>query len=291
MGNPRTRFAWYALPPYFSQIRSTDSEPYPFPGLAGCAIAVNRETFFAMGGFDPNLEIWGGEHFELAFRTWIPLPYSFVGPALVILAKNLLRVANVWMDEYKHIVERSIRGMLGFLPVFSQQEMVTIDERRSLRRQLQCKNFTWYLEHIFPEAEVPANNSIHFGEFLNINTSRCLTVENNTLAPTKKKCGGFMIVPEDHFTIDSNGRFRHKGRCIVPDRKSTNLVINEEYCFNSEHYWHGANSVGPIVYSDAEGTLCLTHDLDLEQIRLNVCDVHEQAQTWMSLYYLQDDVK
>ncbi|XP_046371235.1 polypeptide N-acetylgalactosaminyltransferase 6-like [Haliotis rufescens] len=301
------RFAWYSPPPYLSQIRSTDSEPYPSPSLVGCAIAVNREHFFAMGGFDPNLEIWGGEHFELAFRTWMcgglvetipcstvghlyrPLPYSFGGPALVILAKNLLRVANVWMDEYKHIVERSIRGLLGFLPLFSQQEMVTIDERRSLRRQLNCKNFTWYLEHIFPEAEVPANNSVYFGEFLNVNTSHCLTVENNTLVPTKRKCGSFVIVPENHFTVDSQGRFRHKGRCIVPNKNTMNLIMNEEHCFNTEHFWYGVNTTGPIVYSDAEGKLCLTHDLDLEQIRLNVCDVNDLEQMWASLYYLKDD--
>ena len=46
-------------------------EPYKVPSFLGCAIAVRRDFFQHLGGFDPALELWGGENFELGFQAWL----------------------------------------------------------------------------------------------------------------------------------------------------------------------------------------------------------------------------
>jgi len=41
------------------------------PTLVGCALAVRKDYFFSIGGFDDDMAIWGAENIELAFRVWM----------------------------------------------------------------------------------------------------------------------------------------------------------------------------------------------------------------------------
>ena len=56
-----------------SRARGVDMETLPFrtAALVGCALAVNKEYFFRIGGFDEGMNVWGGENIELAMRNWL----------------------------------------------------------------------------------------------------------------------------------------------------------------------------------------------------------------------------
>nr|XP_041573526.1 polypeptide N-acetylgalactosaminyltransferase 3 isoform X3 [Taeniopygia guttata] len=55
-----------------------------------------------------------------------------------------------------------------------------ISKRIDLRQRLQCKNFTWYLSNVYPEAYVPDLNPLFSGYLKNIGNRMCLDVgENN----------------------------------------------------------------------------------------------------------------
>ncbi len=39
------------------------------PTMAGGLLAADRKYFFEVGGYDPGMDIWGGENLELSFRV------------------------------------------------------------------------------------------------------------------------------------------------------------------------------------------------------------------------------
>ena len=99
-------------------------EPYPVPMLGAGFLAIRRDTFFATGGFDAGLLLWGCEDAELCLRLWtlglecIVVPTVDVGhffrpahPYRIhwdVVLHNMLRVGVVHFgtDRLRRLVER-----------------------------------------------------------------------------------------------------------------------------------------------------------------------------------------
>lgn len=71
-------------------------------------------------------------------------PYGSDDPHDTML-KNSLRVAHVWMDEYKDYFLRNAKTI----------NYGDISERLALRQKLKCKTFGWYLKVVYPELTLP----------------------------------------------------------------------------------------------------------------------------------------
>ncbi|KAJ8725219.1 hypothetical protein PYW07_016177 [Mythimna separata] len=158
----RGAFDWeffYKRLPVLPKDQENMPEPFESPVMAGGLFAISRKFFWELGGYDPGLDIWGGEQYELSFKIWqcggrmVDCPCSRVGHIYRKFApfpnpghgdfvgKNYRRVAEVWMDEYaEHLYDRR--------PHYRQIDPGDISEQKALREKLKCKSFRWFITQI-----------------------------------------------------------------------------------------------------------------------------------------------
>jgi polypeptide N-acetylgalactosaminyltransferase len=118
-----------------------------------------------------------GENLELSFKAWMCggsieiVQCSHVGhvfrkkspyewrEGVNVLRKNSLRVAKVWMDDYA--------VFYNYATGFEETDYGDISERVELRKHLKCKDFRWYLKHVYPERKIPSSG-IAYGQIQNL---------------------------------------------------------------------------------------------------------------------------
>ena len=66
-----------------------------------------------------------------------------------------MRVAEVWLDEYKALFYQA-RGLQG-------KPFGDISSRVAMRKRLQCKSFKWYLDNVHPEQYIPELDPVQTG--------------------------------------------------------------------------------------------------------------------------------
>ncbi|XP_066552048.1 polypeptide N-acetylgalactosaminyltransferase 17 [Amia ocellicauda] len=249
----------YISPPKQWWDAGDNSAPIRTPAMIGCSFVVNRSYFGELGLLDPGMDVYGGENIELGIRVWLcggsmeVLPCSRVAHITRIkkpynnnivyyARRNALRVAEVWMDEYKSNVY-----LAWNLPMENHGiDYGDISERVALRKRLKCKNFQWYLDNVYPDMK-RYNNTIYYGEIRNSKaTHLCVDQgrkENHTsiLHP----CHGWgaqhgRYTKEGMLYLGPLGSTGEETRCLVDDRvsKSPQLADCEKILNVRQKTWH-----------------------------------------------------
>ncbi|KAL8183330.1 UNVERIFIED_CONTAM: Polypeptide N-acetylgalactosaminyltransferase 5 [Gekko kuhli] len=163
-------FGWKPIPPdVIRKNKIKDTDIIRCPVMAGGLFSIDKKYFFELGTYDPGLDVWGGENMEISFKVWmcggeieiVPCsrvghifrndnPYSFPKDRIATVERNLARVAEVWMDEYKDLFYGH-----GYHLILKNLDVGNLTQQIELRKRLQCKSFKWYLENVYPDIEAP----------------------------------------------------------------------------------------------------------------------------------------
>ncbi|KAK4322014.1 hypothetical protein Pmani_007216 [Petrolisthes manimaculis] len=172
----RGAFDWelfYKRLPLLEEDKKNMPEPFKSPVMAGGLFAISSKFFWELGGYDPGLDIWGGEQYELSFKIWqcggtmVDAPCSRIGhiyrkfapfsnPGVGdFVGRNYRRVAEVWMDEYaEYLYKRR--------PSYNNINPGDLSEQKAIRERLKCKSFKWFmtevafdLTKVYPPIEPP----------------------------------------------------------------------------------------------------------------------------------------
>ncbi|XP_007435738.1 probable polypeptide N-acetylgalactosaminyltransferase 8 [Python bivittatus] len=229
---------WYALKDQTAPIRS--------PSIMGI-LAADREFLGKIGVLDGGMHIYGGENVELGIRAWQcggrveVLPCSRIAhlerahkPYLLDLSlamkRNALRVAEVWMDEYKSMVYYAWNIPLENSGI----DYGDVSSRKELRKRLNCKSFDWYIKNVYPNL-VPQITIVGYGTMKNtLSENHCIDqgpVPGNT--PIMYNCHGYS---PQHMFYHSTGELFVGGlrsrrntvdRCLTDSGKGQLPVIEQ----------------------------------------------------------------
>uniref|UniRef100_A0A673BEQ5 Polypeptide N-acetylgalactosaminyltransferase n=1 Tax=Sphaeramia orbicularis TaxID=375764 RepID=A0A673BEQ5_9TELE len=231
-------FKWDPVPPAELSGPEGAAGPIRSPTMAGGLFAMNRKYFNELGQYDAGMDIWGGENLEISFRIWmcggqlIIVPCSRVGHIFRkrrpygspggqdTMAHNSLRLAHVWMDEYKE-------QYLSLRPELRGRGFGDISERLSLRKRLQCQSFKWYLDTVYPEMQTVANGNkqqplfinkglrrpkvLQRGRLRNLATGRCLVAQGRA----SQKGGAVVLRPCDPRDPEQDWAYDEEGQLVL----------------------------------------------------------------------------
>ncbi|TSQ46636.1 Polypeptide N-acetylgalactosaminyltransferase 17 [Bagarius yarrelli] len=244
-GNSAHGYSWelwcmYISPPQQWWDEGDTSAPIRTPAMIGCSFVVNRQYFGELGLLDSGMDVYGGENIELGIKVWMcggsmeVLPCSRVAHVArtkkpynnnigFYTRRNVLRVAEVWMDEHKSSVY-----VAWNIPMENHGiDYGDISERVALRKRLQCKNFEWYLDNVYPQMR-RYNSTLFYGEIRNSNaTHLCMDQgKKENHAAILYPCHGWnpqlgRYTKEGYLFVGPLGSTADDTRCIIDDMISS----------------------------------------------------------------------
>lgn len=283
------QFNWHAIPEYERKRRSfKDYLPVRSPTMAGGLFSISREYFTELGTYDPGMDIWGGENLELSFRVWMCggtleiIPCSHVGhifrkrspykwrTGVNVVKKNSIRLAEVWMDEYKNYYYERFNYDLG--------DYGDVTDRKKLRERLQCHSFDWFVKNVYPDLFVPGE-AIASGEIRSKAKPMCIdsAVDNHNYHKPVNMWPCHNQGGNQYWMLSKNGEIRRDDGCLDYSGGESVIVYpchgqkgNQEWQYREDNSIYHANT-----------QKCMETSVDGQKLTMKTCTgIDRQIWTW-----------
>ncbi|XP_061888993.1 N-acetylgalactosaminyltransferase 7 isoform X2 [Entelurus aequoreus] len=275
--------------------RQHTTEPYRSPAMAGGLFAIERDFFFELGLYDPGLQIWGGENFEISFKIWqcggklLFVPCSRVGhiyrlhgwqgnppPAHVGSSptlKNYVRVVEVWWDEYRDYFYASRPETLTLA-------YGDISQLKRFREEHRCKSFKWFMEEIaydIPQHYPMPPKNVEWGEIRGFESSYCIDSMGHTNGGNVETGPCHRMGGNQLFRINEANQLMQYDQCLTQGSDNSAVIIT--HCDQKQFCeWKYFKDLHRFMHIPTGK--CLDRSDLLHKVFISVCDNSKTTQRW-----------
>uniref|UniRef100_A0A5F9D2M2 Polypeptide N-acetylgalactosaminyltransferase n=1 Tax=Oryctolagus cuniculus TaxID=9986 RepID=A0A5F9D2M2_RABIT len=300
--NWKLNFRWYPVPQREMDRRKGDRTlPVRTPTMAGGLFSIDRNYFEEIGTYDAGMDIWGGENLEMSFRIWQcggsleivtcshvghvfrkATPYTFPGGTGHVINKNNRRLAEVWMDEFKDFFYIISPGVV-------KVDYGDVSVRKTLRENLKCKPFSWYLENIYPDSQIP-RRYYSLGEIRNVETNQCL---DNMGRKENEKVGIFNchgMGGNQVFSYTADKEIRTDDLCLDVSRLNGPVIMLKCHHMRGNQLWEYDAETHTLLHKITQSCLSVSKVADgSEQPTVETCN-DSTWQKWLLRNYTRMEV-
>ncbi|XKL64015.1 hypothetical protein PGB90_004101 [Kerria lacca] len=299
----RGAFDWeffYKRLPLLPKDLESPTEPFKSPIMAGGLFAISSKFFWELGGYDPGLDIWGGEQYELSFKIWqcggtmLDAPCSRVGHIYRKFApfpnpqkgdfvgRNYRRVAEVWMDDYaEYLYKRK--------PHYRTIDPGDLTKQREIRRKLKCKPFKWFIEKIafdlvqkYPPIEPPDYGDGKIRSYAN-NEWCVIAVESNKTTLLHKCSDNTNNKFKKEFVLSwhKDIKLRDSSFCLDVSNAGRKAPVKLFNCHHDQgnQLWRYNMETKQLIFG--HNRRCLDHDVRITRVYVSECDLLSETQMWL----------
>jgi len=109
-------------------LRKRGEEPYAVPFVGAGFIAMRRDVFRRVGGFDPGILVWGSVGDELCLRLWLLGYECVVVPGVIV--SHLFRAKHPYDVDWMAVVHNQMRMAVLHM---SEERVARLFERLATR--------------------------------------------------------------------------------------------------------------------------------------------------------------
>uniref|UniRef100_A0A7E4W324 Polypeptide N-acetylgalactosaminyltransferase n=1 Tax=Panagrellus redivivus TaxID=6233 RepID=A0A7E4W324_PANRE len=282
------------ISPEEKAARTHHSQPFRSPTHAGGLFAIDKAWFAELGYYDPGLQIWGGEQYELSFKIWMCgggilfVPCSHVGHVYrnhmpygfgklsgkPVISTNMMRVIKTWMDDYdKYYYIRE--------PQAGRRDPGDISAQLAIRERLQCKSFDWYMKNVAYDVVrsyplLPDNDV--WGNAKNPKSGKCIDTMGRAIPGTVGATPCHSYGGNQLIRLNKKGQLAQGEWCITPQGD----VVRTGHCRKGTvngNFRYDRNTKQVINFRT---NTCLTADEEPSKsdLKLITCDEDNEYQKW-----------